>query len=49
MIYPEELTAMKIVNDDLRSELYHDGWVKWFPKKGSLDLEVKEPDNWQAL
>ena len=49
MIYPEEITTMKIVNDDLRSELYDGTFVRWFPKKDSVSKEVKDPGNWLRL
>ena len=49
-IFPEEITAVKIINEDLYSELFNDeGFISWFPNKDSRNRDVKDPSNWRYL
>lgn len=52
-IFPEEITAVKIVNDDRHSELIgvDNGIqvIRWFPDRTSTNRDVKNPNNWMYL
>lgn len=48
-IYPHDITAVKIINDDEHSELLCDWMIKWNPDKDSACREVKDPANWKEL
>ena len=50
-IFPEEFSAVKIVNDDQHSELISpDGhWIRWHPDKTSENRAVKDVSNWEYL
>ncbi len=47
-IFPEEITAIKIMNDDANSELLDEknSWIKRKPDKLSKNKEVKDKNNW---
>lgn len=55
LIYPDEITAVKIKNDDKDSELltYDKGIgcqvIKRHPDRGSTNTEVKDPKNWKVM
>ncbi len=50
-IFPEEINAVKIINDDKHSELleYYNGvqMIKRRPDKNSDNKEVKDSENWK--
>ena len=50
-IFPEEVSAVKIKNDDQHSELISpDGhWIRWHPDKTSENRAVKDVSNWEYL
>ena len=50
-IFPEEISAVKIKNDDQHSELISsDGhWIRWHPDKNSGNRAVKDVSNWEYL
>jgi len=50
-IFPEEVSAVKIKNDDQHSELISpDGhWIRWHPDKTSGNRAVKDVSNWEYL
>ena len=52
-IFPEEILAVKITNDDQHSELIGN-WngvrvIRTFPDKDSINRDVKDPNNWMYL
>ena len=51
LIYPNEITAVKLRNDDRSSELYEGkgGCVRLFPDRESRNRDVKDPKNWLGL
>jgi hypothetical protein len=52
-IFPDEIEAVKIVNDDKHSELrgvlYGAPIIRTFPHKTLHNREVKDPENWRAV
>ncbi|MFC1753232.1 hypothetical protein ACFL96_07535 [Thermoproteota archaeon] len=50
-ILPEEISAVKIVNDDEHSELMHpNGYmIRHHPPKNSINRMVKDISNWQQM
>ena len=49
-IFPEEIVEVKIGNEDLESELLtSEGIIRWFPEEGSINRDVKNPNNWRHL
>ncbi|MHA1919769.1 MAG: hypothetical protein ACTSWX_08490 [Promethearchaeota archaeon] len=50
-IFPEEISAVKIVNDDQHSELISPcgHYIKWHPDKTSGNRAVKDVSNWKQL
>jgi hypothetical protein len=48
-IHPEEIVAVKIVNDAQHSELAIGGYILDRPKKSDPNREVKDPVNWRPL
>ena len=53
-IFPEEITAVKIINDDKHSELLETRngiprIIRWHADKNSTNRNVKDPSNWMYL
>lgn len=50
-IYPEEVVAIKKINDGMHSELYDPimRGVKFLPEEGSGTREPKDPENWVKI
>ncbi len=52
-IFPKEISAVKIINDDEHSELLEDyngvQMIKRMPDKTSSNTEVKNPENWNYI
>ena len=51
VIFPEEISAVKIKNDDPYSELISPcgHWIRWYPDKTSGNRAVKDVSNWEYL
>jgi len=51
LIMPCEIASIKVINDDLHSELFDSrrSAVRYFPKKSSVTRDVKQPDNWKFI
>jgi hypothetical protein len=48
-IYPDEIKAVKIRNDDAHSELLLGHYIKQLPEKNDPNREVKDPGNWRSV
>jgi hypothetical protein len=50
-VFPEEISAVKLVNDDQHSELVSPcgHYIRWHPDKSSANRDVKDPLNWDYM